>query len=253
MSLAEDTEDNIWMGTSEGFRLLYNGLVKFDGEHQTIYNSTSTGLPPMVFLEIIFDKQGNKWMSGSPGFISLFGGNKLIRFNDLEWNVYDLPVETYISSLVLQNDDLFWLGTDDGLMRFTNSQWTIFNKQNSGLPTNEIHSVVSDDNGIKWIGTDKGLVSFSENDLKITTGLDSKLMNKIELFPNPAKDYITLKMRENIQSLTVDVLSIQGIVIKSFNVDKNENRLNVDNLPAGVYLLRVQLDGNHILKKFVKQ
>lgn len=251
MSLAKDHNGDIWMGTSNGFQLLYDGLVKFNGENLTIYNSSPTGLSPMVFLNIVFDEQGNKWMSGSLGFISLFGGNKLIRFNEAEWSVYDLPVETFINSLALQYDNVLWLGTYDGLMRFSNSQWTVFNTENSELPSNNIRSVVVDKNGTKWLATDYGLVAFKEDFTLVET--DYRLNDEIFVYPNPASDFVTLKIPDKMKGVTVDIINIQGQIISSFNINKSHNQLDVSYFPAGMYLVRVQTGENQSLKKFVKQ
>ena len=76
---------------------------------------------------------------------------------------------------------------------------------------------------------------------------------KFELFPNPAKDYITLKMPEELQNPTVDIFNIQGKVMKSFSVDKSQNQLDISYFFTGVYLVHIQSDKKHILKKFVKQ
>lgn len=253
ISMAEDNEGNIWLGTSEGFRLITNNLVKFDGEKQTIFSSSPTGLPPMVFLEIVPDKQGNKWMAGSFGFIWLFGGNKLIKFDDFDWTVYDLPVESIISSIAIQDNNCIWLGTDYGLLSFTDSQWTIFNTQNSELPSDEIYSMVIDDNGTKWIGTENGLAAFNEFDLKTSVDRKQKLLDEIVVYPNPAHDFINLKILQQAQNATVEVVTINGQVLQSYNINNNQNRLDVSQIPFGVYLLRIQTQNNQSLKKFVKQ
>ena len=78
-------------------------------------------------------------------------------------------------------------------------------------------------------------------------------MKEIELFPNPVNNYINLKIPGEIQKSIVDIFNIQGKAFTSFYLDKNQNRLDVSHLPRGIYLLRIQSDQNHIMKKFVKQ
>jgi hypothetical protein len=76
---------------------------------------------------------------------------------------------------------------------------------------------------------------------------------KFELFPNLAKDYITLKMPGELQNPTVNIFNIQGKVMKSFSVDESQNQLDISYFSTGVYLVNIQSDKKHILKKFVKQ
>jgi hypothetical protein len=75
----------------------------------------------------------------------------------------------------------------------------------------------------------------------------------IELFPNPAHDFITLRMPGKIQKSRVDILSVTGKVMKSFSWSNDQNRLDVSDFPAGVYLVRIQSGDKFVLKKFVKQ
>ena len=65
------------------------------------------------------------------------------------------------------------------LVNFINAQsenWTHFNTNNSGLPTNSIRLVVQDKNGVYWIGTyDAGLVRFDGKTWKVYNTSNSKL------------------------------------------------------------------------------
>lgn len=55
-------------------------------------------------------------------------------------------------------NDTFWICTDEGLIRLTDSNLVVYNTQNSGLPTNFINDITIDAIGYRWIATDQGLV-----------------------------------------------------------------------------------------------
>lgn len=52
-----------------------------------------------------------------------------------------------------------WIGTYFGLVKFDDTNWTVYTPLNSGLPENTVTSIVIDGFGNKWIGTSANGVS----------------------------------------------------------------------------------------------
>lgn len=71
-------------------------------------------------------------------------------------------------------------------------------------------------------------------------------------FPNPTSYFIILKMSGEIQNSIVEILNIQGKVMKSYSMQQNQNRLDISSFSSGIYIVRVYSEQNHIVKKFVK-
>jgi len=60
----------------------------------------------------------------------------------------------------------------------------------------------------------------------------------IQVYPNPTSGFITATSDCNIRS--IDVLSFNGqIVYNNTNLDARTARINVSDLPSGVYLMKV--------------
>ena len=133
-----------------------------------IYNSENSGLPYNSVHSIAIDAQGNKW------FGMAFG--KVVKYDNVTWTVYEstnsgLPTgDYYISSITIDDKDNKWIGTHDyrpnddndeggGLVKFDNTNWTIYNRSNSGLPNNSITEVAIDRQGNKWVGIYNGGVA----------------------------------------------------------------------------------------------
>lgn len=78
-----------------------------------------------------------------------------------------------------------------------------------------------------------------------------------KIFPNPAKGFtnIQLPYLEDEQDIAVRVLDLRGQVLSSRVVDGTSGsyRLNVSDLPAGVYWLRIQTDDQQLTKKLIIQ
>jgi len=80
----------------------------------------------------------------------------------------------------------------------------------------------------------------------------------LALYPNPATNHITLNVINDRQgTMQVSFLSVSGHVLKVVPLVKTERQslyaLSVEELPAGVYLLQVQMDGWRRTLKFLKQ
>jgi len=81
--------------------------------------------------------------------------------------------------------------------------------------------------------------------------------NSFELYPNPAKKFLTLKYKTDVMNLTVAVTDISGrTVLKKMFTSFNKNssaEIDIESLSNGIYLLEVTAGDKIIRRKFVKQ
>lgn len=73
----------------------------------------------------------------------------------------------------------------------------------------------------------------------------------IKLFPNPAKDHITIESSTALET-TLTLYSIQGqlLTTKTF---REQTTLDLNQYPKGVYLLKFENDTELIVKRFIKE
>ncbi len=86
-----------------------------------------------------------------------------------------------------------------------------------------------------------------------TVGLDeTSLQNNITIQPNPAHDKITItSMQINFSSIQI-INTVGEIVLQTKNKN-NQADIDVSKLPQGVYQVKIYLDKNVVMKKFMKQ
>ncbi|OSY88218.1 hypothetical protein WH52_05390 [Tenacibaculum holothuriorum] len=78
---------------------------------------------------------------------------------------------------------------------------------------------------------------------------DYTFSNAINIFPNPANDYIEI----NATSHIIKKIILVDLVGKEI-INTTKKRINISNLPTGVYVLKITNDNNKIAtKKFIKQ
>lgn len=91
------------------------------------------------------------------------------------------------------------------------------------------------------------------DDVTITTsgtlGL-SEISSESEtmVYPNPVKDFLTIKTDEKIKK--IQIYCLDGALLKS----TNNKTINVEELPSGNYLLKMELENEQkVIKKIIKQ
>ncbi len=94
----------------------------------------------------------------------------------------------------------------------------------------------------------------------LTVGVASGIKNTetneaIKIYPNPVADELVISSHQN-QSGLIEITDVLGRIISTsitFN-NKYEMKIKVSKIPAGVYIISVQLsDGSFIMKQFVKE
>ena len=128
----------------------------------------------------------SKWLSILICFGSFFivGQPQLINYNQTN---SPLPFNT-VRCIAIQNN-IKWFGTDDGLARFDDQNWTIYNSANSPLSSNDIRALTVENDSIIWIGTiSGGLYQFDGNNwinyTEFNSGLLDNLVRGIEIDQN---------------------------------------------------------------------
>ncbi len=144
------------------------------------------------------------------------------------WKIYTphnstLP-NTNLTKIRVDKSDIKWIGTtNNGLIKFDGSSFTVYNNSNSGLPGNTINDIYIDNNAI-WVGTDHGFARFDGSGWKVYNSANSQIED------------------ENITALTIDhnnnvwagtasgLLRFDGVSFKSYN--KLNSGLSSDNISA---------------------
>ena len=87
-----------------------------------------------------------------------------------------------------------------------------------------------------------------------TVGIDNiTLMNSISLQPNPADNYIDLRVNSNVAVKEAVVYNAFGQMIQTVELTDNHARINLSEMAAGMYFVRVNGDNISATKKFIKR
>lgn len=99
-------------------------------------------------------------------------------------------------------------------------------------------------------GIRNGRIAYTRVEIKVVKteetaiALQGKQSADVRLYPVPARDL--LNIATDIQNYDVDIINLSGHCVKKYRALNGQTQLNISDLPAGMYLLRLK-DGN-ILK-----
>ena len=100
---------------------------------------------------------------------------------------------------------------------------------------------------------DGNLSGWSESISVTTTGINNYLLNSIALYPNPANEYVDVRIDGDINVTGMEVFDVYGKLINTINVVDNPTRINVSGLANGMYFVRVTTEEGVVTKTFVKK
>ena len=86
-----------------------------------------------------------------------------------------------------------------------------------------------------------------------TTGIANWLENSVSLYPNPAKEYVDIRVDGDLNVTTMEVYDVYGKLINTVNVVDNPTRINVSGLADGMYFVRVTTEAGMVTKSFLKK
>ena len=198
LSLFEDREKNVWIGTSG------DGLSMFRGDHFAHFNA-SDGLPENKIQSIKQDKDGKIWIASAGGGIAKidftrqkpliniydeksgfpsnfttsiafgnnFNGNTwiatsnkgIIKLDEKKYSVLrqkDDLIKDIVNTIMIDSKGIVWYGTANGISRFDGTNFENISAENMKMNNQGVNSIIEDKAGNIWFGAMGGLARYSK-------------------------------------------------------------------------------------------
>jgi extracellular elastinolytic metalloproteinase len=87
-------------------------------------------------------------------------------------------------------------------------------------------------------------------------GIDDETLNDvISIYPNPARDVITLTNTGNQTITQISISDMNGRVIQMISNNNNtpSRQINIENYASGIYFVRIQTATASVVKRIIKQ
>jgi len=235
---------DVYIGTLNG------GFYYWDGNTFNYLNNTNSGLTDNTINDFIFDSVNNLIItSPSAGLEIHTASGNWILLN----STTNLQLPYFVNSLqniVIDNNNNLWISTmENGLIRYTNPNWTFYNEENSGLPDNQINCLKYDELlNILWIGTEnKGVVMLDLNQESINI---HESLEKNNFNPYFINNSLELNYSENG---VITIYETSGKLITKHNVQHNTSSIPTEELKPGYYIIKLQTNNRNISKLILKK
>ncbi len=235
-TITEHSNGDLWMGSGLG------GVIIFDGTNFS-FLTTNDGLIDDRIRGLVIDDQNHKWVGTSEGITVM---NENDAFSAHHTTIFTLPQPDTlnpIEDIKIDSQGNIWAGvyvdylvTEGGVCAYDGNQWIEYHVAD-GLVGPVVRALAIDANDDVWVATSTGVSHISDHMVSLKE-LTSETFN---VYPNPAKDVITIDLVQFDESGVVELYSMamQKVKFKAFTSDNSTVTLNINDLDAGVYMLKV--------------
>jgi len=139
-------------------------------------------------------------------------------------------------------DSVVFVATDGGVYATLNGgqQWS---RLGNNMPIVPVYDIEIDESSNRLIaGTHaRSMMSFPIDSLVIVTGDKESKENKVlTIYPNPAINYFSLELPENIQdNAELSIYDLSGKMVLTTQLIGSKNRINVSSLQNGTYIVQL--------------
>jgi hypothetical protein len=135
------------------------------------------------------------------------------------------------------------------------NQWYL---ENEPIPGADGQQYTATENGKYFdIVTLNGCISDTSNILDVViTNTYQKMANTLQIFPNPAKDYFSLRSPEPLEeNMRMTIFSSDGVLMREFNLSpgiyRHECLVDIRDLAPGLYFIMIKMEASNIIQKLI--
>lgn len=216
-SIIQTHDGYMWFAT-------YGGLVRFDGNRFSVFETYNSELKSLLILALYEDSTGRLWVGTGRGLTCLKDG----VFTT--YTTKDGLINNSIRSFYEDKEGNIWIGTDRGLSRFRDGKFYNYTNEELAVP---VRTIYQNFDGSIWVGTEtNGLYKLSKDGNFLSYTIDNlPLKSGIFAIYKDTQNNIWFGTSEGLYSLTstgrtVGYTTKNGLssnVIESLCEDKDGN------------------------------
>ncbi len=230
----------------ERIRFAYNNLTTIDLSQNLLLERLDGDSNNLIEIDVSLNTSLTSVSLDKNELTSLdLSQNTLLDFLDVNNNPLeelDLSQNTMLTKFWCFNSGLTSLNVQNG----NNTDFAIFNVGgNPNLTCIQVDDVVFANNQTNWVKDE--IANYSENCL---LGVEDISVSNMQIYPNPTSGVINISNLENVNFEQMDVYDMRGrLLIRKQQVSP---RIDLSNLPKGVFFIQFSSENGTFTKKVVK-
>lgn len=161
------------------------------------------------------------------------------------------PIPSDTISSIAVSGNIVVIGTPKGIALRRNNIWHAITPLNSNLPPYEVKEIAIKGNEL-WLSiSDLGRI-FKADIGSLATSVEQLSSNQgITIYPNPTSNVINIHTGNSACEFTANIISFSGNLVRS-QTFKGDVTIDVENIPSGLYYIRLISNEEIIYKTFIK-
>ncbi|MBN2745558.1 MAG: C10 family peptidase [Bacteroidales bacterium] len=218
--------------------------IEWFGNNQLIGSDTAT----MIFTGGNYFYTTNRILCGTDT-------SDIIQIMEHGLPQFSLGTDTFVCQPTA-NFNNWILPSDTNVFHFIHYQWNTGDTTPFILIKNHLPNFIANDTTIAFILSviDSNLCGNSDT-LAVNLSLCASIMeaefSKLELFPNPATDYLQWKYLGD-QPVYLEIFDLEGRLVKSGILKENQGILDVSTLNSGIFNIRLSANKTFEVRKWIK-
>jgi beta-glucanase (GH16 family) len=100
-----------------------------------------------------------------------------------------------------------------------------------------------------------GAASTAKSSITDKKAIQEEEITEFKMYPNPASDYIELSLSGKLDNKVITIFTLNGKMINQYKLDDTaeESRIDISQLPTGIYILNLNSDQKNWTKKLIKK
>jgi len=224
--ITNDQNGNVWLGTFLG------GLSKFDGKAFTTFTKADS-LPGNNIISVANGASNTRWIGTFYGVAVFDSQDKWVTTYRKTNGLYN----NFSQDIAMDSKGTMWFADydiytlDAGLSKKSSSGWKTFTVSD-GLINAPLRRLAVDTADNIWIATGYGVSKLTD----AAEGIHDATTLPGHIYPNPATTEIHL---DGLTSAgTLRLFTMTGIEVVSRSLSNGANTISLQNLDAGIYLIR---------------
>lgn len=208
------------------------------------YENTSIHNNDFYFLKNAYNK---------PDSLFKVKNDSLVFEREVRYGNFKFYTDNFYESFFYRGNEIYCLGFDSvqqntiTMIRSINggATWEAFNKgMSAGAKVSSLYF-----GNTVLASTSKGLYEYGN----MGSFINREKNTNVSVYPNPAKESVSIKMLNKIESSYITIYNINGVLIHSQPFMGEEISINTSSIPNGIYVLKINSTKGVETSKFVVQ